>query len=70
MKITILLVNGDEFKEFDNPLMAKAFINTLQNNQWFSISIEYNGKLIYYEYKITKCRRIYDIFSILIEAMF
>lgn len=70
MKITILLVNGDEFKEFDNPLMAKAFINTLQNNQWFSISIEYNGKLIYYEYKITKCRRIYDILSILIEAMF
>lgn len=69
MKITILLVNGDEFKEFDNPLMAKAFINTLQNNQWFSISIEYNGKLIYYEYKITKCRRIYDILSILIEAM-
>lgn len=70
MKITILLVNGDEFKEFDNPLMAKAFINTLQNNQWFSISIEYNGKLIYYEYKITKCRRIYDILRILIEAMF
>lgn len=28
------------------------------------------GKLIYYEYKITKCRRIYDILSILIEAMF
>lgn len=70
MKITILLVNRDEFHEFDNPLMAKAFINTLQNNQWFSIGIEYNGKLIYYEYKITKCRRIYDILSILIEAMF
>lgn len=65
MEITIILVRKNELHEFDNPLIAKAFIITLQCNQFFTIMVKHNGKLIYYENETTKCQRIYDLLSIL-----
>lgn len=67
MKITIILVRKNEIHEFDNPLIAKAFIITLQCNQFFTIIIKHNGKLLYYENEITKCQRIYDLLSVLMS---